>query len=80
MYYTYVLQSQKDGSYYVGFTKQLQKRIRQHNAGKSKYTSRHVPYQLVYYERFESKQDAVENEKHIKSLNNIKSYLRNRMK
>ena len=39
MYYTYVLQSEKDGSYYIGYTRQLQKRIRQHNAGKSTYTA-----------------------------------------
>ncbi|MFC1513857.1 GIY-YIG nuclease family protein [candidate division KSB1 bacterium] len=38
MYYTYMLQSEKDVSYYIEFTKQLQKRIRQHNTGKSTYS------------------------------------------
>ncbi|MFC1556721.1 GIY-YIG nuclease family protein [candidate division KSB1 bacterium] len=78
MHYTYILQSEKDGSYYIGFTKQLQKRIRQHNAGRSKYTSRHRPYELVHCEKFESKEEAVEREKYLKSLKNIKGFLQNR--
>ena len=67
MYYTYVLQSEKDGSYYIGYTKQLQKRFRQHNAGKSTYTAKHRPFKLVYYEKFNLKEDAVEREKYFKS-------------
>jgi len=75
MYYTYVLQSKKDGSFYIGYTKQLQKRIRQHNSGKSSYTSKHRPYKLVYYEKFNSKKETIEREKYLKSLKNIKMFL-----
>ena len=67
MYYTYILQSKKDGSYYIGFTRQLQKRIRQHNAGKSTYTSKHRPYKLAYYEKFEIKEEAIKREKYFKT-------------
>ena len=67
MYYTYILQSEKNGSYYIGFTRQLQKRIRQHNSGKSKYTSKHTPYKLVYYEQFKTKEEAILREKFFKT-------------
>ncbi|MCH8287264.1 GIY-YIG nuclease family protein [candidate division KSB1 bacterium] len=79
MYYTYVLKSLKNGSFYIGYTRHLQKRIRQHNAGKSSYTTKHRPYKLVHHEKFESKQGAVEKEKYLKSLKNIKGYLQNNM-
>jgi len=67
MYYTYILQSEKDGTFYIGFTNRLQKRIKQHNSGKSKYTSKHLPYKLIYYESFETKFEAIQREKFFKS-------------
>ncbi len=75
MYYTYVLQSEKDGSYYIGFTSQLQKRIRQHNSGKSTYTSKHRPYKLVYREKFDTKEEAVEREKYFKTTKDREYFL-----
>ena len=76
MFYTYILKSQKDNSYYIGFTSQFRKRIRQHNSGKSAYTSKHSPYKLVYRESFNTKKEAIKIEKHLKSLKNIKEFLK----
>ena len=76
MYYTYILQSKKDGSYYIGFTQKLQKRIKQHNSGKSKFTSKHLPYKLVYYELFENKSEAIKREKYFKTKKGREFFLK----
>lgn len=48
--YTYILEC-SDGSYYVGSTKKLEKRIAQHNAGEgAEYTKHRLPVKLVYFE------------------------------
>lgn len=58
-----------DGTYYTGWTNDLEKRLSAHNAGKGgKYTSVRRPVTLVYYEEFETKQEAMSREWHIKQL------------
>ena len=74
VYYTYVLRSLKDSTFYTGFTKHLQKRIRQHNAGKSVYSSKHRLFKLVYYESYETKEEAVKREKYFKTTEGRKFY------
>ncbi|MBN1471084.1 MAG: GIY-YIG nuclease family protein [Syntrophaceae bacterium] len=63
----YVLQSFKDGKHYVGMTRNLQKRISQHNNGKVKSTKSRRPFTLVYYEELSSSQEARIREKYLKS-------------
>ena len=46
VYYTYVLQSLKDSTFYIGFTNHLQKRIRQHNADKLVYSSKNENFKI----------------------------------
>ncbi|MBS4044199.1 MAG: GIY-YIG nuclease family protein [Chitinophagaceae bacterium] len=65
-FFIYILQSKKDGSYYVGQTNNLTVRINQHNAGLSKYTSSKRPLDLVYYEIFETRSEAIKREIEIK--------------
>lgn len=68
MNYTYILKC-KDGSYYTGWTNCLEKRIKMHNAGKgAKYTKARRPVELVYFEAFEEKQQAMKREWEIKQL------------
>lgn len=68
MNYTYILKC-KDGSYYTGWTNDLNKRLQAHNDGKgAKYTKYRRPVQLVYYETFKSKQEAMSREYAIKHL------------
>lgn len=69
MNYTYIVKC-KDGSLYTGWTNDLEKRIRAHNEGKgAKYTKSRRPVTLVYYETFETKEEAMSREYHIKRMN-----------
>ena len=66
--YTYMLLC-ADGTYYTGWTNQIRKRIRAHNSGKgAKYTKARLPVELVYYEAFDTKEEAMSREWHIKRL------------
>jgi len=67
MHYVYILQSQKDGSRYIGVTADLKKRFQEHNSGKAKYSNTKRPYQIVWYCAFLEKQKAHEFEKYLKS-------------
>jgi putative endonuclease len=68
MNYTYIVQC-SDGSLYTGWTNDLDKRIAAHNAGKgAKYTKTRRPVRLIYYETFETKQEAMSREYHLKQL------------
>ena len=65
-YFVYILRSEKDGSYYIGHTSNLEDRLERHNQGRSQYTRTKVPWKLIYYEKFESKSDAMRREYEIK--------------
>ena len=66
-YCVYVLQSEKDLLLYHGFTTDLEKRIEDHNAGRTISTSKRRPLNLVYCEFFISKKDAMRREKYFKT-------------
>lgn len=66
--YTYILEC-KDGSYYTGWTNNLEKRVETHQQGKGgHYTHAKRPVKLVYYEEFETKSEAMKRECAIKKL------------
>lgn len=67
MFYVYVLKSKKDGKLYIGFTEDLKKRFKEHNQGLVESTKPRRPLNLIFYEVFESKQDAVYREKFLKT-------------
>ena len=72
MNYTYILRC-KDGSLYTGWTNNLEKRVQDHNAGKgAKYTKSRRPVELVYYETFDTKEEAMRREYAVKRLSRIK--------
>ena len=78
-YYTYVLQSTKDGKWYTGSTGDLRKRLHEHNLGKNFSTKNRGPFKLIYYEACENKGDTQAREKFLKSGPG-KHYLKNRIK
>ena len=66
--YTYILKC-SDDTLYCGWTNDLEKRLETHNAGKgAKYTRARLPVKLVYYEVFETKEEAMSREVKIKKL------------
>lgn len=68
MNYTYILKC-KDDSLYTGWTNDLKKRITSHNAGKgAKYTKARRTVELVYYEEFQTREEAMKREYAIKQL------------
>ncbi len=67
MYFVYVLQSRKDSSYYIGYTANLVKRIKEHNSGKTRSLRHRLPVDLIYYEEFENKRKTKDRENQIKS-------------
>ncbi len=79
MYYTYVLQSRKDGKFYTGFTQDLKLRFEQHNKGRVEATNDRRPFDLIYYEACLCRNDATHREKYLKSYHG-KSYIRRRLK
>ena len=79
MYYTYVLRSERDGQFYVGFTKNLELRFERHGKGLVESTKHRRPLQLIYYEACLNRDDATKREKYLKSYHG-KMFLRNRLK
>lgn len=68
MNYVYILRC-ADGSLYTGWTNDLEKRVKTHNAGRgAKYTKTRLPVELVYYEEYEEKGEALSREFNIKRL------------
>lgn len=66
--FTYMLRC-RDGSLYTGWTNDLDKRVQTHNMGKGgKYTRSRLPIELVYYEVFVTKEEAMKREAEIKKL------------
>jgi putative endonuclease len=72
MFYSYILKSLKDGTYYYGCTENLESRVKTHNAGKVKFTKGHLPYRLHYNEIFSSRKEAVGRERFYKSIEGYK--------
>lgn len=75
MNYTYILKC-SDDTFYTGWTNNLKKRIKDHNDGNgAKYTKPRRPVELVYYEEFETKEEAMRREYAIKQLTRTQKML-----
>ena len=67
-YYTYILKSESYGTYYYGHTKNIEKRLKEHNAGYVKYTKGRRPWVLHYVEEFSMKPEAAKREYFFKTI------------
>ena len=79
MWYVYVLMSKKTGQWYIGSTKNMQKRISIHNSGANKSTKAGKPWGIIYCELGCNRDDARAREKYLKSGMG-RRYLKNRLK
>jgi len=69
MFWTYIIYSERFDKYYIGFTRDIEGRIKAHNHPKNKgYTKRYCPWILVYSKVFEIQEEAMNHEKFLKSL------------
>jgi putative endonuclease len=79
MYYSYVLQSERDHGFYIGLTKNLKLRFEEHTKGMVDSTKDRRPFKLIYYEACLNQKDATKREKYLKTYLG-KMFLKRRLK
>lgn len=79
MYFVYLLQCSITAKWYIGYTSDLQLRLKQHNERKSIFTSKYGPWKLIYYEAYLEQRDAIGREIFLKSGSGYR-YLKKQMK
>jgi putative endonuclease len=67
MWFVYILYSEKLDRYYIGYTDNIPWRIERHNQGWGRFTKSGIPWQLVYFEKYSTKQEAIKRERAIKT-------------
>jgi putative endonuclease len=68
MYYVYLLRSKiKPDQLYIGYTENIEVRLKKHNAGEIQSTKSYQPWILIYFEVFTSMKDAKQREKYLKT-------------
>jgi putative endonuclease len=67
MYYVYVIRSISFGNLYKGFCSDLNRRLAEHNSGKTKSNKHFIPWEIAYYESFTSIEEAISREKFFKT-------------
>lgn len=67
MFYVYVIRSLKDGSLYKGHCSDLEKRLKEHNSGQTKSIKHKVPFEMIYFEAYKTREEAIKREKYFKS-------------
>ena len=65
--FVYVLRSINFERNYIGFSRNVARRLRQHNSGKTKSTKPFLPWKVLFFEEFSSKEEAIKREKFLKS-------------
>jgi len=78
MYYAYVLKSKNFEYFYKGHCSDLIKRLEQHNSGMTVSIRPYIPFEVVYFEEFESLNEAIKREKYFKSSHGRK-FLKQKM-
>ena len=71
-FFTYILRSTKSGKYYVGQSENLKTRVVDHNKGKVKSTKSERPWELVYFESYNTRSKAYNREQEIKKMKSRK--------
>ena len=66
MFYAYVIKSLKVDFVYKGHCEDLAKRIQQHNAGMTESIKPYIPFALIYFEKYDTRGEAIRREKYFK--------------
>ena len=72
MFFVYIIYSLSLDKYYVGYTTDIEKRLTEHNTGISVFTSKAMDWKVKWSKTFESRYDAMNEEKRIKAKKNRK--------
>jgi len=75
-YTVYILKSLKNNRYYIGQTDNLEKRLKEHNSGKSRATKHGAPWTLMHKEIYDSRKEAMKRELKLKRIKKRK-YIEN---
>jgi len=67
MFYVYLLESEIDKSWYIGYSSDLKTRFKSHNKGENLATKNKKPWKLIYYEAYTIRLDAKRREQFLKS-------------
>ncbi len=79
MFYVYLLKSGKDSELYIGFTNNIEQRVKQHNNGLVPSTKLRRPFELIYFEGYKSEKDARNREKNLKLRSRAFAQLKKRI-
>lgn len=72
MYYVYIIRSiDFPNQLYTGFSENIDSRLKDHNRGKSTYTNKFKPWEIIYYSVFDDKKKALDFEKYLKTASGI---------
>ncbi len=66
MYYVCILHSRRTGKHYIGYTLNIEKRLQEHNAGRTESLIRHIPLEIMRVERYSLYIDARRRERQLK--------------
>lgn len=68
MYFTYIIRSiSNPEKTYIGFTANIEERLKAHNQGKSSHTRKYIPWEISFYAAFPDKIKAMDFEKYLKT-------------
>jgi len=74
-YFVYIIKSNKTGRFYIGQTQDIDLRLQFHNTGRSKYTKNLGPWSIFAYKAFNTRSEAMKEEKKLKNLRSKKLLL-----
>ncbi|MBT3835161.1 GIY-YIG nuclease family protein [Candidatus Peribacteria bacterium] len=79
MFHVYLIESESSGKWYIGYTNDLKRRLREHNNHKNISTANESKWKLIYCETYVDKMDAIGREKFLKSGSGRK-FLKNQIR
>ena len=79
MFYAYVISSRKALFLYKGHCEDLSERLKQHNSGMTESIRSYTPFDLVYFEEFLTRNEAIKREKYFKTAAG-RRYLKSKLK
>jgi len=69
MYYCYILRSLKSNFFYIDSTDDIDRGVSMHNRARVVSTTPHLPWELVWYQGFDTEKEACDFERYLKSYN-----------